>query len=218
MLKRILGMHELQRNSLVSIFLQVLDSHQALLFLTTNRVSYTYRPCRQRADHSHYPQVKSFDPAFVSRFNVALKFPNLDKKARSAIWRRFLTDAGVQVESAPKTVDDAGKAVTNGFAHPHGSDDDAAVSTPSEKAAVCYVTRKELDRLASKPFNGRTIRNIVRTSHSIALSEGVPLALSHVNSVVDVSEAFNKDFQEYDVEATYAAKGEGFDDQNRMFF
>lgn len=51
------------RNAMVGVFLRKLEYHQGVLFLTTNR-------------------VKSFDPAFNSRINVALRYDDLDKDAR----------------------------------------------------------------------------------------------------------------------------------------
>ena len=63
--------HDLQRNALVSIFLRLLEYFQGILFLTTNR-------------------VESFDDAFKSRIHIALRYENLDKKARKTIWKTFL--------------------------------------------------------------------------------------------------------------------------------
>ncbi|KAL1966651.1 hypothetical protein VTN77DRAFT_4062 [Rasamsonia byssochlamydoides] len=57
----------LERNSIVSIFLRTLDYYQGILFLTTNRVG-------------------SFDPAFSSRIHVQLHYPVLDDDVRTAIW------------------------------------------------------------------------------------------------------------------------------------
>ncbi|KXS09147.1 P-loop containing nucleoside triphosphate hydrolase protein [Gonapodya prolifera JEL478] len=62
---------DVHRNALVGIFLRLLEYHQGILFLTTNR-------------------VRTFDPAFASRINVALKYRDLDESARALIWRRCL--------------------------------------------------------------------------------------------------------------------------------
>ena len=51
---------------MVGIFLRLLDYHQGVLFLTTNR-------------------VKSFDSAFHSRISVALKYPDLDVAQRQQV-------------------------------------------------------------------------------------------------------------------------------------
>ncbi|RIA83802.1 P-loop containing nucleoside triphosphate hydrolase protein [Glomus cerebriforme] len=63
--------NDIQRNALVGVFLRLLEYHQGILFLTTNR-------------------VKCFEPAFQSRISVALKYDDLDTNAREQIWRTFL--------------------------------------------------------------------------------------------------------------------------------
>ncbi|KAF8245455.1 hypothetical protein K440DRAFT_555778 [Wilcoxina mikolae CBS 423.85] len=64
--------HDLHRNALVSIFLRLLEYFQGILFLTTNR-------------------VETFDEAFQSRIHVALRYNDLDRKAKRIIWRTFLS-------------------------------------------------------------------------------------------------------------------------------
>ncbi|KAH7010301.1 P-loop containing nucleoside triphosphate hydrolase protein [Ilyonectria destructans] len=64
-------MADLQRNSLVSIFLRVLEYHEGILILTSNRVG-------------------TFDEAFQSRIQVAIHYDNLTKRSRKQIWRNFL--------------------------------------------------------------------------------------------------------------------------------
>ncbi|CAE6373442.1 unnamed protein product, partial [Rhizoctonia solani] len=61
--------HELQRNALVSVFLRVLEYHSGVLILTTNR-------------------IRSFDDAFLSRFSVALRYPDLDRESRKVLWSK----------------------------------------------------------------------------------------------------------------------------------
>jgi adenylate kinase family enzyme len=64
-------MTDLHRNALVSIFLRLLEYFRGILFLTTNR-------------------VETFDDAFQSRIHVALKYPELDYRARLKIWNMFI--------------------------------------------------------------------------------------------------------------------------------
>jgi SpoVK/Ycf46/Vps4 family AAA+-type ATPase len=61
---------DLQRNSLVSIFLRALEYYQGILFLTTNRVG-------------------SFDDGFTSRIHVIIHYPDFDDKQRGQIWDIF---------------------------------------------------------------------------------------------------------------------------------
>ncbi|ETN45992.1 uncharacterized protein HMPREF1541_00175 [Cyphellophora europaea CBS 101466] len=59
--------HDLKRNSIVSIFLRLLDYFQGILFLTSNRVG-------------------QIDEAFMSRIHIALGYRPLDDDARAHIW------------------------------------------------------------------------------------------------------------------------------------
>ncbi|KAK3069626.1 hypothetical protein LTR53_011892 [Teratosphaeriaceae sp. CCFEE 6253] len=75
------SLHDMERNSLVSIFLRVLEYYEGILFLTSNRVS-------------------TFDDAFKSRIHVPLKYNDLTAEARKQIWKNFLskTDGGVELD------------------------------------------------------------------------------------------------------------------------
>ncbi|THU75839.1 hypothetical protein K435DRAFT_706297, partial [Dendrothele bispora CBS 962.96] len=136
---------------------RVLEYHRGVLFLTTNR-------------------IKTFDEAFLSRFSVAISYPELDQTGRFAVWSKFLELAGCQIV---ETVE------------------------PDQKDAI---SKSELMRLASEPFNGmeatnssdsgRTIKNSVRTAQALALSTNSPLSLRHVRTVVNTQEKFLKEFSQ----------------------
>jgi hypothetical protein len=64
------------RNSMVGVFLRLLEYHQGVLFLTTNR-------------------VRNFDRAFHSRVSVALQYEDLSPEARGSIWTNLLGVAGI---------------------------------------------------------------------------------------------------------------------------
>ena len=68
--------HDVARNAMVGVFLRLLEYHQGVLFLTTNR-------------------VKSFDSAFHSRISVALRYHDLDKTQRRQVWTTLLAAAGI---------------------------------------------------------------------------------------------------------------------------
>lgn len=74
---------DVHRNSLVSIFLRLLEYFQGIIFLTTNR-------------------VETFDDAFVSRIHLSLRYGDLTQKAKKAVWKMFLDKVknmeGMQVE------------------------------------------------------------------------------------------------------------------------
>ncbi|KAI1403656.1 hypothetical protein F4819DRAFT_450776 [Hypoxylon fuscum] len=68
------NMQDIHRNALVSIFLRQLEYFQGILFLTTNR-------------------VQTFDDAFQSRIHIALRYDDLDVKAKKAIFKIFVERA-----------------------------------------------------------------------------------------------------------------------------
>ena len=61
----------MRRNSVVSVFLRVLEYYSGILFLTTNKVGH-------------------FDEAFKSRIHVSLYFPALDKRSTLKVWKMNL--------------------------------------------------------------------------------------------------------------------------------
>ncbi|KAM0228529.1 hypothetical protein ACHAP5_011918 [Fusarium lateritium] len=63
-------MADLQRNSLVSVFLRILEYYEGILILTSNRVG-------------------TFDEAFKSRIQVAVHYDNLTRRSRKQIWQNF---------------------------------------------------------------------------------------------------------------------------------
>jgi hypothetical protein len=67
---------DILRNAMVGIFLRLLEYHQGVLFLTTNRVT-------------------EFDSAFHSRISVALKYGKLTREAREKIWTNLLAAAQI---------------------------------------------------------------------------------------------------------------------------
>lgn len=68
------SLQDLQRNSLVSVFLRKLEYFEGILFLTTNRVSH-------------------FDEAILSRIHLMFKYDVLNKLERQQIWERFIQKA-----------------------------------------------------------------------------------------------------------------------------
>merc|ERR1711972_392252 len=72
--------NDVRRNAMTGIFLRLLEYHQGILFLTSNR-------------------IKHFDPALNSRITVALHYPSLDQKTRSQVWRCMLSAAGASASN-----------------------------------------------------------------------------------------------------------------------
>ncbi|KAH8822018.1 hypothetical protein F5884DRAFT_769723 [Xylogone sp. PMI_703] len=63
---------DIKRNSLVSVFLRVLEYYAGVIILTTNRVG-------------------EFDEAFRSRIHISLYYPKLDRLSTKQIWERNIT-------------------------------------------------------------------------------------------------------------------------------
>ncbi|KAJ7215866.1 P-loop containing nucleoside triphosphate hydrolase protein [Mycena pura] len=153
------SLHEIERNSLVSVVLRILEYHRGVLFLTTNR-------------------VKVFDAAFLSRFSIAIKYPEHDLHSRRVIWRKFFELAGVKTRDA----DGSGRSTPT---------DMVLLEDPTK---VATMSEAELDELAQKPFNGRTIKNLVRTAQALALASDEPMSKAHVDIVVRSQEKFLREF------------------------
>ncbi|KAM7211276.1 hypothetical protein V8F06_013333 [Rhypophila decipiens] len=64
-------LQDLKRNALVSVFLRALEYYEGILILTTNRVG-------------------TFDEAFKSRIQLALRYEKLRTDQRKQIWRNFM--------------------------------------------------------------------------------------------------------------------------------
>ncbi|KAI8999778.1 P-loop containing nucleoside triphosphate hydrolase protein [Gaertneriomyces semiglobifer] len=67
------------RNAMVCVMLRLLEYHQGILFLTTNRVT-------------------EFDPAFESRVTIALKYEELAADARSKVWETLISRMPIEAE------------------------------------------------------------------------------------------------------------------------
>jgi hypothetical protein len=65
---------DIVRNAMVCVMLRLLEYHNGILFLTTNR-------------------VREFDPAFESRVTLALRYSHLDPQAREQVWRNLVARA-----------------------------------------------------------------------------------------------------------------------------
>ncbi|KAK5086788.1 hypothetical protein LTR05_003956 [Lithohypha guttulata] len=96
------SLHDMERNSLVSIFLRTLEYYSGILFMTTNR-------------------VRTFDDAFKSRIHVPLKYDDLDKASRVKVWKNFVEklrkgqqEGGVEVDVDEVGYERLGESPLNG--------------------------------------------------------------------------------------------------------
>lgn len=85
---------EILRNSMVGVFLRLTEYYLGILFFTSNRVT-------------------PFDPAFLSRVTVTLRYFELDLAGRRDVWKNLLEKSGVAVRSG-FNLDKLASYVTNG--------------------------------------------------------------------------------------------------------
>lgn len=68
---------DVQRNAMVSVFLRLLEYHQGVLFLTSNRIA-------------------DFDPAFHSRISITLHYDKMSAETRMVVWQNLMDAAGLK--------------------------------------------------------------------------------------------------------------------------
>ncbi len=71
--------NDIVRNAMVSVFLRLLEHHQGIMFLTTNR-------------------IENFDEAFYSRISISIKFNQLEQSSRYKIWTNLLKAAKITID------------------------------------------------------------------------------------------------------------------------
>jgi SpoVK/Ycf46/Vps4 family AAA+-type ATPase len=65
----------------------------------------------------------------------------------------------------------------------------------SPESAADLIYRGDLDIFAREDLNGRQIRNVVRTAHALAVSEGIMVAVEHVQMALGAMKTFEADFE-----------------------
>ncbi|KAJ3312057.1 hypothetical protein HDV04_003445 [Boothiomyces sp. JEL0838] len=86
---------DILRNTMVCVMLRLLEYHQGILFLTTNRVT-------------------EFDPAFESRVTVALRYDQLTVSARIQVWKNLIDRLTIPKKVESINWDKLGEYVLNG--------------------------------------------------------------------------------------------------------
>eukprot|EP00538_Stauroneis_constricta_P000206 CAMPEP_0119551160 /NCGR_PEP_ID=MMETSP1352-20130426/4488_1 /TAXON_ID=265584 /ORGANISM="Stauroneis constricta, Strain CCMP1120" /LENGTH=1044 /DNA_ID=CAMNT_0007597169 /DNA_START=81 /DNA_END=3215 /DNA_ORIENTATION=+ len=93
----------LERNSMVSIMLRLVEYFQGILFLTSNRVD-------------------ALDPAFQTRITLALRYDHLERPGRAQIWKNLLEKSGYAVQNqAAAAVAAAGGGVARSQSMPQAN-------------------------------------------------------------------------------------------------
>lgn len=162
--------HEVERNKLVSIFLRVLEYHEGIMFLTTNRVS-------------------TFDPAFQSRIHISIDYPELSPDSRRKIWENFLgrhNDAQAAVRlTLPKNPTSSIKSASDII---DDNDDEAAKAKHEALTQPHAITKEEIRQLSLLKINGRQIKNMLKTAQLLANRKAEPLSHKHIKTVLDATQ------------------------------
>lgn len=85
----------LARNQLVCVFLRLMEYYQGVMFLTTNRID-------------------TLSPAFESRIDLTIHYPDLDFESRLRIWRTFIKPGSDDNSITMDDVEDLAKIAMNG--------------------------------------------------------------------------------------------------------
>ena len=77
----------------------------------------------------------------------------------------------------------------------------AFLDRASPESAAAMIYNEELDDFAQEDLNGRQIRNVVRTAHALAISDGGMIAVDHVQMALGAMKTFEADFDTGTAEA-----------------
>jgi hypothetical protein len=152
---------------MVGIFLRLLEYHQGVLFLTTNR-------------------VKCFDKAFHSRISIAIKYEDLQVDSRTQIWATLLKVAHIS-DIKPEELcnyDLNGYCFVLNAHTPRDAQHDTARHTHNART-----------RLTLGGTYSRQIRTIIRLALALAKTEGVAVNKSHLERTIKVALQFAADLE-----------------------
>ncbi|KAI2619518.1 hypothetical protein GGS26DRAFT_572533 [Hypomontagnella submonticulosa] len=125
---------DLERNSLVSVFLRILEYYEGILILTSNRVG-------------------TFDEAFKSRIQVAIHYNKLKTKSRKAIWRNFLDMIEDSADEDANISELEGKL-----------DELAAEDMNGRQIRNALLTARQLAKHKNETLNWSHLSQVMRTS------------------------------------------------------
>lgn len=128
-------------------------------------------------------RVETFDEAFQSRIHMGIRYENLSVKARREIWKWHIGKAEGMRDTEEKKEREKEKT--------EGAEEGISKSGELFKP----FTEANFDELSKRVMNGRQIKNTVKTSQSIALSEKTPFGMEHVKRVLESVDAFEDDMR-----------------------
>ncbi|KAL8780134.1 MAG: hypothetical protein Q9213_006618 [Squamulea squamosa] len=154
-----------QRNSMVSVFLRVLEYYSGILFLTTNRIG-------------------TFDPAFRSRIHISLYFPVLDRKATMKVFNINL--AGLKADNNNYDLDEDGIRRWAEDTFVGASEDSRWNGRQIRNAFQTAVALAEYDQ-------DQVTRIFFEAGHSIPPNMRTKVTDKHFQKVAEAASLFTKD-------------------------
>ncbi|KAI9711290.1 MAG: hypothetical protein M1820_002277 [Bogoriella megaspora] len=125
---------DVNRNALVSVFLRVLEYHEGILILTSNRVG-------------------SFDEGFKSRIQLAIHYDMLGLSSRRQVWRNFIDRLAssqhedIDIDNLERHINDLAKYILNG-----------------REIRNALTTGRQLARYEKKPLTFQVIKHAIEVS------------------------------------------------------
>ncbi|KAL3474728.1 hypothetical protein BJX99DRAFT_260149 [Aspergillus californicus] len=147
---------DLQRNSLVSVFLRVLEYYSGILFLTTNRVG-------------------NIDDAFKSRIHISLYFPPLGLRQTQKIWEMNIARLELIQEERSKLTGEPKLTIASSeilkFASDHFNRNSASARWNGRQIRNAFLTAAALARFEWLDKKVDTSTHDIRVEHFEAVAK-----------------------------------------------
>ncbi|KIJ38523.1 hypothetical protein M422DRAFT_210969 [Sphaerobolus stellatus SS14] len=124
-------------------------------------------------------RVRVFDEAVLSRFSIGINFPELTADNRFTIWSNFLRRSNIDIINTEGDGAECSTQVVN--------------AEGSSEISRSSIHVRDIKKLAEKGFNGRVVRNIIRTAQALALGRNEPFGLQHIKAIAGTCQRFLDD-------------------------
>lgn len=163
---------DIKRNSLVSVFLRVLEHFTGILFLTTNRVG-------------------AFDEAFKSRIHISLYYPPLDAEKTRDIWKMNLERLSKKKERRNESMRFNEKEIF-AYAQNHYTETSArGASWNGRQIRNAFQTASALAEFEAHERNKKTKQKSMETGE-VFLATDPQLKVRHFEEIASASYEFDK--------------------------
>jgi hypothetical protein len=154
------GQDTLERNSIVSVFLRMLEYYPGIMILTSNR-------------------SLDLDEALVSRFHLRLIYPPLNREAVRRVWNSYCSEKKIQQFVADHGAGRPRVTIADGVKEWWVQHYDKATQNPGEQTQEAQGTQASQDTAEQEPgkpwWSGRDIQFAFRHAVSLAVYEKMEL-------------------------------------------